>query len=102
MPKPILVLVESPSKCHKIEKYLGPGYKVIATYGHIMKLNSLENIEILNNFNCNYDLITDRAENIEFIRQYINGGSQVILACDNDREGEAICAAICRLFHLPI
>lgn len=102
MPKPILVLVESPSKCHKIEKYLGPGYKVIATYGHIMKLNSLENIEILNNFNCNYDLITDKAENIELIRQYINDVPQVILACDNDREGEAICAAICRLFHLPI
>jgi DNA topoisomerase-1 len=102
MPKPILVLVESPSKCHKIEKYLGPGYKVIATYGHIMKLNSLENIEILNNFNCNYDLITDRRENIELIRQYINDVPEVILACDNDREGEAICASICRLFHLPI
>ena len=102
MPKPILVLVESPSKCHKIERYLGPGYKVIATYGHIMKLNSLENIEILNNFNCNYDLITDRAENIELIRQYVNDAPQVILACDNDREGEAICAAICRLFHLSI
>jgi DNA topoisomerase-1 len=102
MPKPILVLVESPSKCHKIERYLGPGYKVIATYGHIMKLNSLENIEILNNFNCNYDLITDRAENIELIRQYINDVPQVILACDNDREGEAICVSICRLFHLPI
>jgi DNA topoisomerase-1 len=102
MPKPILVLVESPSKCHKIERYLGPGYKVIATYGHIMKLNSLENIEILNNFNCNYDLITDRAKNIELIRQYINDVPQVILACDNDREGEAICASICRLFHLPI
>lgn len=102
MPKPILVLVESPSKCHKIEKYLGPGYKVIATYGHIMKLNSLENIEILNNFNCNYDLITDRAENIELIRQYINDVPHVILACDNDREGEAICASICRLFNLPI
>ena len=102
MPKPILVLVESPSKCKKIEKYLGPGYKVIATYGHIMKLNSLENIEILNNFNCNYDLITDRAENIELIRQYINDVPQVILACDNDREGEAICASICRLFNLSI
>ena len=102
MPKPILVLVESPSKCKKIEKYLGPGYKVVATYGHIMKLNSLENIEILNNFNCKYDLITDKEENIELIRQYINDVPEVILACDNDREGEAICASICRLFKLPM
>lgn len=102
MPKPILVIVESPSKCRKIEKYLGPGYKVVATYGHIMKLNSLENIEIFNNFHCNYDLISDKSENIELIRQYINDVSEVILACDNDREGEAICTSICRLFQLPI
>jgi DNA topoisomerase-1 len=102
MPKPILVLVESPSKCCKIEKYLGLGYKVIATYGHIMKLNSLENIEIFNNFHCNYELISKKEENIELIRQYINDVPEVILACDNDREGEAICAAICRLFQLPI
>jgi DNA topoisomerase-1 len=102
MPKPILVIVESPSKCRKIEKYLGPGYKVIATHGHIMKLNSLENIEIFNNFNCNYDLISDKTENIELMRQHINNSNEVILACDNDREGEAICAAICRLFQLSI
>jgi len=102
MPKPILVIVESPSKCRKIEKYLGPGYKVIATHGHIMKLNSLENIEIFNNFNCNYDLISDKTENIELMRQHINNSNEVILACDNDREGEAICLAICRLFQLSI
>ena len=102
MPKPILVLVESPSKCRKIEKYLGPGYKVVATFGHLMKLNSLENIEIFNNFHCNYEIIPDRVKNVELIRQYINDVPEVILACDNDREGEAICATICRLFHLPI
>lgn len=102
MPRPILVIVESPSKCKKIEEYLGPGYKVIATFGHLMKLNSLDNIEIFNNFHCNYDLISEKAKNIELIRQYINDVPEVILACDNDREGEAICATICRLFQLPI
>lgn len=102
MPKPILVIVESPSKCHKIEKYLGPGYRVIATYGHLMKLNSLENIEIFNNFNCNYELISEKTQNIEFMRQCINNSNEVILACDNDREGEAICATVCRLFQLPM
>jgi DNA topoisomerase-1 len=102
MPKPILVIVESPSKCRKIEKYLGPGYKVIATYGHIVKLNSLENIEIFNNFHCNYDLISEKTDKIELMRQYINDVPEVILACDNDREGEAICASICRLFQLSV
>jgi DNA topoisomerase-1 len=102
MPKPILVIVESPSKCRKIEQYLGPGYRVIATHGHLMKLNSLENIEISNNFHCNYELIPERTTNVEIMRQHINNANEVILACDNDREGEAICATICRLFNLPI
>ena len=102
MPKPILVIVESPSKCHKIERYLGPGYKVVATYGHLMKLNSLENIEIFNNFKCNYELIFEKERNIELLRQHINNSNEVILACDNDREGEAMCATVCRLFQLPI
>lgn len=102
MPKPTLIIVESPWKCHKIEKFLGPGYKVVATYGHLMKLNSLENIEIFNNFKCNYEIIPDKERNIETIRQHINNCHEVILACDNDREGEAICATVCRLFQLPI
>lgn len=104
MPQPILVLVESQTKCKKIEQYLGPGYKVMATFGHIMKLKSLENIEIENNFKCNYELIDDanKIRTIELLRQNINNSSEVILACDNDREGEAICAAICRYYQLPI
>ena len=101
MPRPILVIVESPSKCYKIERYLGPGYKVIASFGHIMKLNSLENIDIFNNFECSYEVIEEKSVNIELMRQYINDVPEVILACDNDREGEAICASICRLFQLP-
>jgi DNA topoisomerase-1 len=102
MPKPILVIVESPSKCRKIETFLGPGYKVIASFGHIMKLNSLENINVSNNFECRYDVIEEKSRNIELMRQYINDVPEVILACDNDREGEAICASICRLFQLPV
>ena len=41
-----LVIVESPAKCKKIEEYLGPGYKCIATYGHLRALPSLKNIDI--------------------------------------------------------
>ena len=40
----ILVIVESPAKCKKIESFLGPGYKVIASFGHICKLSSLDQI----------------------------------------------------------
>ena len=42
----ILVIVESPAKCQKIEKYLGPGYRVMASYGHLTTLSSLKNIDI--------------------------------------------------------
>jgi dTDP-4-amino-4,6-dideoxygalactose transaminase len=43
-----LVIVESPAKCKKIEEYLGPGYKCIASYGHLRELSSLKNIDIDN------------------------------------------------------
>ncbi len=51
MPKKVttttsLVIVESPAKCKKIEEYLGPGYKCVASYGHIRELPSIENIDI--------------------------------------------------------
>ena len=43
-----LVIVESPAKCKKIEEYLGPGYKCVATYGHLRALVSLKDIDINN------------------------------------------------------
>ena len=44
-----LVIVESPAKCKKIEEYLGPGYKCVASYGHLRELSSLKNVDIQNN-----------------------------------------------------
>ena len=41
-----LLIVESPAKCKKIEEYLGPGYKCIASFGHLRELPSLNNIKI--------------------------------------------------------
>ena len=46
-----LVIVESPAKCKKIESYLGPGYKVMASYGHLRNITGLGSIDIPNNFN---------------------------------------------------
>ena len=45
-----LLIVESPAKCDKIEKYLGPGYKCVASYGHLQQLSSLKDIDISNNY----------------------------------------------------
>ena len=50
------VIVESPAKCGKIEQFLGPGYKAIASYGHFRELNGLESVDVENNYTP--DLLT--------------------------------------------
>jgi DNA topoisomerase-1 len=99
-----LVIVESPAKCKKIESYLGPGYKVIASFGHIRHIKDLESIDINNNFATKYDIIqeTIKLKQIEKIREEISKSKDVIIATDDDREGEAIGWHICDLFGLSI
>ena len=54
-----LVIVESPSKCNIIEKYLGPGYKCIASFGHLRTISSLKDIDMANGFKPTYTVISD-------------------------------------------
>ena len=56
----ILVLVESPAKCAKIESYLGQGYKCVATFGHFRELDGLKSIDIKNNFKLNYNYTSNQ------------------------------------------
>lgn len=98
-----LVLVESPAKCSKIESYLGPGYRCIATYGHFRELDGLKSIDIKNNFKLSFVSMTEKMKQINRIRTEIaecTGG--VIIATDDDREGEAIGWHICDMFKLPV
>ena len=99
-----LVIVESPAKCKKIESYLGPGYKVIASYGHFRTISGLDAIDIANGFTPKYSIIQEelKLKQIERIRTEIAKSTDVILATDDDREGEAISWHICDLFSLPI
>jgi len=99
-----LVIVESPAKCKKIESYLGPGYKVIASFGHLRHISGLEAIDINNNFNTKYSVVNEdlKLKQIEKIRTEITKSSDVIIATDDDREGEAIGWHICDLFGLSI
>jgi DNA topoisomerase-1 len=99
-----LVIVESPAKCKKIEEYLGPGYKCIASFGHLRELTSLKNINIADNFNTTYTIIDNalKKKQIELIKKEIASAGEVILATDDDREGEAIAWHICELFNLNI
>ena len=102
--KTSLVIVESPAKCKKIEEYLGPGYKCIASYGHLRTISSLKDIDIENNFKPTYTIIdnTIKKKQIEFLRKEIKNADEVILSSDMDREGEAISFSIIELFKLPL
>lgn len=99
-----LVIVESPAKCKKIESYLGPGYKVMASFGHLRKIDGLQSIDINNNFNTRYSVISEdlKHKQIEKIRIEISKADEVIIATDDDREGESIGWHICDLFELSV
>ena len=99
-----LVIVESPAKCKKIEEYLGPGYKCIATYGHLRELSSLKDIDIENNFTPTYTIINNeiKKKQIEKIKKEIKKANDVILALDGDREGEKISFCVAQIYNLDI
>jgi DNA topoisomerase-1 len=102
--KPTLIIVESPAKCKKIEEYLGPGYKCVASYGHLRTIPSLKNIDIQNNFKPTYTIIDEpiKKKQIEFLRKEIKNAGEVILSSDKDREGEMISFSLIELFNLPL
>ena len=97
-----LIIVESPAKCKKIEEYLGPGYKCLASFGHLRELPSLQHIDIVNDYQPRFQMVEAKKKQIELLKKEINSVDEVILACDADREGEAICFHLCELFGLSI
>lgn len=97
-----LVIVESPAKCLKIESYLGPGYKCIASFGHLRNLVSLNDIDITHGFQVKYTNDDKKDKVIANLKKYICESDEVILATDDDREGEAISWHICMLFDLSL
>jgi DNA topoisomerase-1 len=97
-----LIIVESPAKCSKIEKFLGSGYKVLGSYGHITHLSTLKQIDFTNNYKPNFEIVESKQMQINKIKRAINNASETILATDDDREGEAIAWHICQVFNLPV
>ena len=95
-----LVIVESPAKCQKIEKFLGSGYKVMGSFGHITHLSNLKQIDFENNYNPTFQIIDSKSSQINKIKTAILKSSEVILATDDDREGEAIAWHITQVFNL--
>ncbi|MBQ9857046.1 MAG: type I DNA topoisomerase [Clostridia bacterium] len=86
-----LLIVESPAKAKTISKYLGRGYKVEASQGHVRDLpKSQLGVDVDNNFEPKYITIRGRGDILNRIRKEAKGASRIFLATDPDREGEAI------------
>jgi len=86
-----LVIVESPTKAKTIGKYLGRGYTVKATVGHIRDLPPRKlGVDIENGFTPEYVTIKEKAKTLAEIKRAAKGAERVLLATDPDREGEAI------------
>ena len=98
----IAVIVESPAKCVKIESFLGPGYKCMASYGHLRTIEHLNCIDIDHDFAPTFKTIESKTRQIKSLTNFILHSEEVILATDDDREGEAIAWHICQIFNLPV
>ncbi|MCD6187710.1 MAG: type I DNA topoisomerase, partial [Desulfuromusa sp.] len=86
-----LVIVESPAKAKTIEKFLGKGYKVLASYGHVRALPSKQgSVDIDDNFKPKYHILPDSTKHISLLKKEVAKSDELILATDLDREGEAI------------
>jgi len=100
-----LIIVESPSKCKKIEEYLGSQYTCISSKGHIRYIkDGLKSIDTKNEYTITYDIIEEKREHVIWMSEIISRFSKnnIILATDDDREGESIAWHICMIFELDI
>jgi len=86
-----LVIVESPAKAKTIEGFLGKGFTVKSSYGHVRDLAKKGvAIDIENNFEPNYDVLPDKKKIVSELKSLAKKADVVWLATDEDREGEAI------------
>ena len=98
-----LVIVESPAKAKTIQKYLGSGYEVIASMGHIRDLpKSKLGVDTENNFEPQYIDMKGKEDVIKNLKKYAKKCDRIYLATDPDREGEAISWHIAQLLKLDM
>jgi DNA topoisomerase-1 len=99
-----LVIVESPAKCQKIESYLGKDkYQCLASFGHIREIaDGLKSIDVDNEFATKFAIMSSKYDQVAKLRAAIADATEVILATDDDREGEAIAWHLCQVFNLSV
>src|SRR6185369_968670 len=100
-----LVIVESPAKAKTIERYLGRGYRVLASYGHVRDLpeklgKDQLGVDVDNDFEPTYEVVADRKKQVGEIVKAARTADLIYLATDLDREGEAIAWHVAEAAHL--
>ncbi len=96
-----LVIVESPAKGNTVQKFLGPQYKVLSSYGHIRDLPKSElGLDVENDFKPKYIIPLKSRKIITLLKKESEKAEIVILACDQDREGEAIAWHLSQILDL--
>lgn len=98
-----LVIVESPAKAKTIKKYLGRGYEVVASMGHVIDLpKSQLGVDIENNFTPKYIQIKGKAPLVKELKAAAKKSDKIFLATDPDREGEAISWHLANMLGLSL
>ncbi len=96
-----LVVIEGIGKKETVEKYLGKGYKVFATRGHVRDLPSKTlAVNVKENFEPHYETIPTQKETVKKLKEEAAKAEEILLATDPDREGEAISWHVAELLGL--
>ena len=98
-----LVIVESPAKTSKIQGFLGTGWKVLASMGHIRKLvEDIKALHIEKGFEPEFEFMSEKSKTIASLRAAGKEATKVYLASDDDREGEMISYSVALALKLDV
>src|SRR5438045_7502674 len=96
-----LLIVESPTKAKTLTKFLGKNYKVVASFGHVRDLPKRElGVDVEKDFEPKYVIPVKAKKVIAELKKDAKGADEVILATDQDREGESISWHLAEALHL--
>ncbi len=96
------IIVESPTKTRTLARFLGDRYRLLATMGHVRDLPEDEiAVDVKNGFTPKYVIIPGRKKVLDQIKKQVKDAPVIYLACDPDREGEAICWHVKEVLNLP-
>ena len=98
-----LIIVESPAKAKTIQKFIGKEYEIVSSKGHVRDLPEKDlGISVLKDFEPQYEIMPDKKKLIADIKKMANDAPEVLLATDDDREGEAISWHLMEAAKIPI